>query len=149
MLSIAKHPQSNSCSDTPSIGPVPTHPGHHKNLTPKNAARYTVSLRCGRTLPRSGVNIQKLCAQQWTQCMFQLCPRKPILSAMQQEPSWEGAQRPPGALARRRPMNKSALYQLFKQFGTNWNMTWLHRNSSFKCNVCVCVRHPVCHSQIL
>ena len=51
-----KHPQSNSCSNTRSIGPVPTHPGHHKNLTPKNAPRYTVSLRCGRTLPRSGVN---------------------------------------------------------------------------------------------
>lgn len=69
--------------------------------------------------------------------IFQLCPRKPILSAMQQEPSWEGTQRPPGALARRRPVNKSALYQFFKKIEPNSNMTWLHRNSSFNFNTCV------------
>lgn len=88
-------------------------------------------------------NFQKLSAQQRIQMdtiyiyIFQLCPRKPILSAMQQEPSWEGAQRPPGALARRRPVNKSALYQFFKKIETNSNMTWLHRNSSFNFNTCV------------
>ena len=56
---------------------------------------------------------------------------------MQQEPSWEGAQRPPGALARRRPVNKSALFQFFKKSQTTSNMTWLHRNSSFNFNTCV------------
>ena len=67
MLSIAKHSQSNSCSDTPSIGPIPTHPGHHKNLTSKNAVKYTVSWWCGRTLPRSGVNEHCSKTKTWAQ----------------------------------------------------------------------------------